>query len=167
MASQPASSTWLRRRSSDGTPLRVALSAASSQCPDATGVPGRHPSVVAFHEREWLMSTTAHPVRRRLCGAAALLGLASGVTLIGPAGPAQAVPGASTVSVSSAPSSVAKSVTANCPGGSVLYGGSGRIVTGGGKVLITDMVPAANLASVRVNGAENDAYGLNWRVEAT
>jgi hypothetical protein len=113
------------------------------------------------------MSTTAHPVRRRLFGAAVLLGLASGAPLIGPTAPAQAVPGAIAVSTASLANSSAKSVTATCPAGLVVYGASGRIVTGGGKVLITDMVPDASLGSVRVQGVENDVYGPNWQVVAT
>ncbi|HKE98758.1 MAG TPA: hypothetical protein VKG45_07495 [Actinomycetes bacterium] len=113
------------------------------------------------------MTTTAHPVRRRLFGAITLTGLLSSILLIGAAAPAQAVPGATVVSTPSATNSSAKSAVATCPQGTVVHGASGRIVNGGGKVLITDMVPDANLKSVRVQGAENDTYGSDWRVIAT
>jgi hypothetical protein len=113
------------------------------------------------------MSTTAHPVRRRLFGAAVLLGLASGAPLIGSAAPAQAVPGATAVSTVSPANPVGKSVTATCPAGSKVYGASGRIINGGGKVLITKMVPDAALVSVQVQGVENDPYTANWQVVAT
>lgn len=113
------------------------------------------------------MKNTAHPVRRRLFSATMMIGLVGAVSLIGAAAPAQAVPGATVVSTPSITDSDTKSAVATCPVGTVVYGASGRIVGGGGVVLITDMVPAANLGSVRVQGVENDPYMPDWRVIAT
>jgi hypothetical protein len=96
-----------------------------------------------------------------------MIGLVSSAWLIGTVAPAQAVPGATMVSTPSVTDSLAKSAVATCPAGTVVYGAAGRIVNGGGKVLITDMVPDANLTSVRVQGVENDLYGSDWRVIAS
>ncbi|HVQ92888.1 MAG TPA: hypothetical protein VMU51_17775 [Mycobacteriales bacterium] len=111
------------------------------------------------------MTSTAHPLRRRLFGVTMITGLLGGAALIAAAAPAQAVPGTTVVSTPSISDSNGKSVTANCPAGTVVYGASARIANGGGKVLITDMVPT--LTSVRAQGAENDVYGPDWVVIAT
>jgi hypothetical protein len=116
---------------------------------------------------EKIMRIAVHPSWRRLLGATMTIGLVGGASLIGVVAPAQAVPGATVVSTPSPSSSGTKSAVANCPAGTVLFGASGRIVNGGGKVLITDMVPNGTTESVRVQGVENDPYGPDWRVVAT
>jgi hypothetical protein len=111
------------------------------------------------------MNVTACPIWRRLLGAAMMVGLVAGAAVVGTAAPAQAVPGATVVSTPSASTSAAKSVVANCPPGTQVYGASGRIVNGGGSVLITDMEPSE--FSVRVQGVESVAYAPSWQVIAT
>jgi hypothetical protein len=103
---------------------------------------------------------------RRLFSMTILMGLAAGGALVGATAPAQAVPGVTVVSTPSVSDSGPKHADAVCPVGTVVYGAAGRIVNGGGSVTITDMRPNANLTSVRVNGAENDAYADDWRVVA-
>src|SRR4051794_22839944 len=113
------------------------------------------------------MTTTAHRVRRRILGGTIMMGLVTSAAVIGAAAPAQAVPGATVGSTPSVENSSPKAAVATCPAGTVVYGASGRIVNGGGQGLITDMFPDANLTAVRVQGAENDAYGADWKVIAT
>jgi hypothetical protein len=93
-----------------------------------------------------------------------ITGLAAGGALVG--APAQAVPGVTVVSTPSIADSGPKHADAVCPPQTVVYGAAGRIINGGGSVTITDMRPDANLTTVRVNAAENDAYASDWRVVA-
>src|SRR3954463_16733808 len=99
---------------------------------------------------EKIMRIAVHPLCRRLLGVTMTIGLIGGASLISAAAPAQAVAGATTVSTPSASNSLAKSSVATCPAGTVMFGASGRIINGGGSVLITDMVPDGATQSVRV-----------------
>lgn len=70
------------------------------------------------------------------------------------------------VSTTSASTSTNKSVTATCPDGQNLIGTGGRVIGGGGEVLITDIVPSSSLRSVTVAGGENGPYPETWQVGA-
>jgi len=112
------------------------------------------------------MKDTARSRPRRWLGPATVIGLVLGGAVAGFGTPAQAVPGATVVSTPSGFDSQAKSAVAVCPAGTVVYGTGGKILNGGGKVTISDMVPHQDLSGVRVQGAENDAYGAAWAVVA-
>jgi hypothetical protein len=70
------------------------------------------------------------------------------------------------VSRTSASTSNNKSVTATCPDDQHLIGTGGRVIGGGGRVLITDIVPSSSLRSVTVAGGENGVYLGSWEVVA-
>lgn len=59
-----------------------------------------------------------------------------------------------------------KSITATCPDDLDLIGTGAQVIGGNGEVLITDIIPSADLRSVTVWGAENGAYPGTWKVQA-
>src|SRR5262245_372978 len=103
--------------------------------------------------------------RRAVATLAATTAVGAGI-LVGTAAPAYAMDGATTVVTPSVFSSVNKSAVAECPTGTSLFGAGGRIVDGLGEVQITDIEPAADLLSVRVEGGENGNIATDWQVIA-
>jgi hypothetical protein len=104
--------------------------------------------------------------RRILTGAAAAL-VAIGAAVIGMAAPAHAsLAGVTLVSTPSDPDSDDKEAYAQCPDGTKLFGGGGRIVDGGGQVLISAIIPDPDLLGVTVRGEEDGDYAGSWRVLA-
>jgi hypothetical protein len=112
------------------------------------------------------MASATQRSRWRLSRALVMLGLIAGGSLVATAAPAAAVPGLTIVSTPSPAVSSTTQVDAVCPAGTVVYGAAGRVIGGGGDVLITDMRPKADLSAVRVEAVENDPTPVLWHVVA-
>jgi hypothetical protein len=104
--------------------------------------------------------------KRVLAGAAAtIVGL--GTVMAGSVAPAHAsLTGATLVSTPSDPDSNDKEARAECPAGTVVYGGGGRIHGGEGEVLISAIIPDPGLGFVTVRGEEDGDFLGDWRVMA-
>ncbi|WP_433165945.1 hypothetical protein [Kribbella sp. CA-247076] len=77
------------------------------------------------------------------------------------------LPGLQRVSATSPANSVSKSVTATCPAGKKVVGTGHELLFGRGQVLLDDVVPSADLTSVRVEAYEDqDGTAANWSVTA-
>jgi hypothetical protein len=112
------------------------------------------------------MASATQRTRGRLSRAVVMLGLVAGGALVATPAPAGAVPGLTIVSTPLLATSSAAHADAVCPAGTVVHGAAGRVVNGGGDVLITDMRPKDDLTAVRVEAVENDPTANAWSVVA-
>jgi len=109
----------------------------------------------------------AGPINRRVLAVGAATFVALAMATFGGAEPADAsLAGVTLVTTPSDPDSDDKEVQAECPPNTVLYGGGGRIVDGGGQVLVSAIIPDPDLLNVTVRGEEDGDYLGDWRVVA-
>jgi hypothetical protein len=77
-----------------------------------------------------------------------------------------AIPGLVRVETTSALTSAAKSITANCPAGTLVVGAGATLTGAAGQVILDDIAPQVGLQSVRASAYEEEPYAPNWTVTA-
>jgi hypothetical protein len=105
--------------------------------------------------------------RTRLITLTAALGAALAANVLAAVPASAALPGLQKPVIASSltDSSSTKTVTANCPTGKVLLGGTGRVLGGGNEVYLDGIKPTAN--SVTVEAAEDATFFAGrWQVQA-
>jgi hypothetical protein len=106
--------------------------------------------------------------RRRIAGSrlalALLILIVSGLATAAPA--SAAVPGLVRVEAVSASNSSNKSVTAECPAGTVVIGTGGGINAGNGDVILTSLAPRYDNEAVVATSYETNSTSANWTVTA-
>jgi hypothetical protein len=105
--------------------------------------------------------------RRILAGInlAAAAVLASQLVVVAPA---HAVPGLVRVPATGPANSAWKTTNANCPAGTIVLGGGGRINGGAGQVVMDTMLPLIDGSAYSVTGREDDTgFAGNWSITTT
>lgn len=109
--------------------------------------------------------------RRRVAtwlATAVLASSLSGTAVVVTAAPGYAVPGLTTVTLTSAHDSTAvKTVTATCPPGTAVIGGGGHVVDSPFHILLTGLRPVVTVfgAGYQVTATEDESgFGGNWRL---
>ena len=94
----------------------------------------------------------------------------SGTALVVTAAPGYAVPGLTTVTLTSAlDSTTVKTVTATCPAGTAVIGGGGHVVDSPFHILLTGLRPVVTVfgSGYQVTATEDESgFGSNWRLRA-
>jgi hypothetical protein len=81
--------------------------------------------------------------------------------------PAQAVPGLVRVQTAGPINSDWKTTNANCPAGTIVLGGGGRINRASGQVVMDTMLPLSDGSAYSVTGREDEnGFAGNWGVRA-
>jgi hypothetical protein len=108
--------------------------------------------------------TLLHRSRTTLAAAAAVAMALAGTAIA--ASPAYALSGLSLVTTTTDPSSDAKTATAECPAGQVVFGATAKILDGNADVHIVNMYPNADLTKVFARGVETNGTAGDWRIMA-